>query len=491
MEHDAEEEKAMDAFFKPESGAAADFIPFYRDGIFYLFYLRDYRDVERHGEGTPWELVTTKDFVDFTKHGEVLARGTRAEQDLYVFTGSVIEARGAFHIFYTGCNPYLKRIGQAEQAVLHAVSQDLLVWEKDPDFCFKSPCGRFELHDWRDPFVFYNDQEHRYWMLLAARLSEGPSRRRGITALCTSDDLIEWKVEEPLYAPNRYYTHECPDLFRMGGFYYLLFSEFTDGFQTRYRYSRSPNGPWMTPKNDTFDTRVHYAAKTVFDGKARYLFGWNATRTNEQDHGSWMWGGTLVVHEISQGPDGTLLVNVPESVDRAFHFKKELQIEKTLGCCEVADGVLSLGNGSSYASLVFGVETGPVFKYEVDLKFEEGTDSCGLLLRSDEFMEKGYSIRLEPKRSRLVLDRWPREGDVPYVPGMERAIDLKPRVRHQLKVFVEQSLCEVYLDDRVAMSTRIYDLKEGRLGLFTSSGHVGFTASLYVRETGRVFSGYS
>ncbi len=475
------EEKAIDTFFKPQSGVAGDFIPFYRDGTYYLFYLRDYRDVERYGEGTPWELATTKDFVDFTRHGEVLERGAKTEQDLYVCTGSVIEAKGSFHIFYTGHNPYLKRIGQAEQAVLHAVSQDLLVWEKDPDFCFKSPCGRFELNDWRDPFVLFNEQENRYWMLLAARWSEGPNRRRGITALCTSDDLIEWKVEDPLYAPNLYYTHECPDLFKMGEFYYLLFSEFSESTQTRYRYSRSPNGPWTTPRRDTFDTRVDYAAKTTFDGRDRYLFGWNATRTNEKDNGSWMWGGALVVHKLSQGLDGTLLVSVPETVDRAFGIEKDLQIEKTQGCCEFKDGIISLGNGFSYASLVFGVETGTTFKYEVDMEFDEGTDSCGLLLRSDEVMEKNYSIRLEPKRSRLVFDRWPREGDVPFVPGMEREIVLKPRVRHQLKVFVEQSQCEIYLDDQVAMSTRLYDLKEGKLGLFASSGNVRFRCSLFER----------
>src|SRR5579871_4325379 len=174
----------MTLFYKPVDGWAADCIPFYWQGIFHLFYLKDYRDLRGHGEGTPWYHLSTRDFVTFVDHGEALPRGGPGEQDLYVFTGCVLADAGAFHIFYTGHNPHLRRAGQPEQAVMHAVSDDLLTWRKIPEDTFYAPPDRYEAHDWRDPFVFWNPDAGEYWMLLAARLKEGPSGRRGCTALC-------------------------------------------------------------------------------------------------------------------------------------------------------------------------------------------------------------------------------------------------------------------------------------------------------------------
>ena len=119
-------------FYKPQGAWAADFIPFYDQGRFHLFYLHDWRDVPGHGEGTPWYQVSTTDFVHFTEHGQMLARGTKDEQDLYVFTGSAIKAEGRYHIFYVGHNPYFAKQGKPQEAIMHAVSDDLLSWIKVP-----------------------------------------------------------------------------------------------------------------------------------------------------------------------------------------------------------------------------------------------------------------------------------------------------------------------------------------------------------------------
>ena len=66
----------------------------------------------------------------------MLTRGTAEEQDLYVFTGCVMEAGGTFHIFYTGHNPHFRKSGKPEQAVMHAASTDLDHWRKMPEHTF-------------------------------------------------------------------------------------------------------------------------------------------------------------------------------------------------------------------------------------------------------------------------------------------------------------------------------------------------------------------
>ena len=61
----------MAFFYKPEKGYAGDFIPLYAENEFKLYYMHDYRDEEKYGEGFPWYLITTNDFIDYKEYGEV------------------------------------------------------------------------------------------------------------------------------------------------------------------------------------------------------------------------------------------------------------------------------------------------------------------------------------------------------------------------------------------------------------------------------------
>jgi len=469
-------------FYRPECAWAGDFIPFYKDGKFRLFYLHDWRDKARHGEGTPWYQISTDDFVHFTEHGEMLARGTKDEQDLYVFTGSVIEGEGRYHIFYTGHNPYLRKQGKPEQGVMHAVSEDLLKWRKIPVDTFYAPTDRFEPHDWRDPFVFWNKEAGEYWMLLAARLKTGPSRRRGCTALCASNDLKKWEVRQPFWTPGLYYTHECPDLFRMGDWWYLVFSEFTDVVRTHYRMSRALGGPWLTPRDDNFDGRAFYAAKTASDGHKRFIFGWDPTRFENKDYYRWDWGGNLIVHELNQEEDGTLSVKVPQTVDHAF--RRDLPFQFTSGLGEVRTGGsnIEISAPGSFGCSAAGVMPDRC-KIEVSVEFEPGTRGCGIMLRTSDDLDSAYYVRLEPQNRRLVFDSWPRgsspdhpitSADGGFMPGLERQMDMKPEKPIELKVLVDGSVGVVYAGRTVAMSTRLYDLPQGRWGMFVKEGSARF-----------------
>jgi beta-fructofuranosidase len=476
-----------DFFYKPSDAWAADFIPFYADGRFRLFYLHDWRDQLRHGEGTPWYQVSTDDFVRFEEHGESLARGSALDQDLYVFTGSVLEAGGQYHIFYTGHNPHPREGEPPDQAVMHAASPDLLHWEKVREDTFFSPQDIYEKNDWRDPFVFWNAEAGEYWMLLAARLKVGPSRRRGCTALCTSADLKKWTVRPPFYSPGLFFTHECPDLFRMGDWWYLVFSEFSDRSVTRYRMSRLLSGPWLAPPDDCFDGRAFYAAKTWSDGSHRFIFGWNPTREGEKDYQAWHWGGSLVVHEVIQQADGRLSVRIPQSIDRAFSRSLPVVPGIQIGNWQTTGNALSCRDENawpcsdenawsctaegSFACIAAG-DTPDCGSLSADILFSGTTRSCGIMLRASDDMEKAYYVRLEPDRQRLVLDSWPRNGDCPHMVELERPADLAADQFHHVQILVSGSVCEVYFDNRIAMSARLYDLKSGLWGFFVQEGSV-------------------
>jgi beta-fructofuranosidase len=461
--------------YKPQDAWTADIVPFYENGEFKLYFLLDWRNREKYGEGVPWYLIGTKDFLHFTEYGEVLARGSKEEQDLYVFTGSVIKKDETYHIIYTGANPYFPKEGKCLQGIMHAVSDDMVHWTKKPEETFFAPPDEYEPDDWRDPFVFWNDEAGEYGLLVAGRSNKGPSRRRGVTVHFSSRDLMHWEFRGDFYAPGLYQMLEVPDLFRIGEWWYLVFSEFSERFTTRYRMSRSISGPWISTDEDTFDGKAFYGAKTWSDGAHRYIFGWNPSRENEKDYTPWQWGGHLVVHEVLQNADGSLRVNVPECFDRAFADDQALHFRHGTGTSRQMEDGYDILAVDSFSCILTEDPMPSQCRISFIVNFTAGTKGCGIMLRSDKECDKAYFIRLEPHRNRMVFDSWPRQQmDIPFMLELERPVHFTPGRDYQVKVFVDGSICEVYLDERIAMSARMYDLKEGHIGLFVNEGSAAF-----------------
>lgn len=455
-------------FFKPTDGWVGDVIPFERDGVLHLFYLREQREVPK--PGTPWSLASARDLLHVEERGIALPNGADTDADFNAYTGCVVrDAAGLHHLFYTGQNPaVLGEDGRPLQVVMHATSTGSLTsWVKHPEHTFGAPEG-YETGDWRDPFVFFDERRGVWRMLIAARHREGPERRRGVIAQCESSDLLSWKPVEPFWDPRRYITHECPEVFRLGDWWYLVYSEFSESFTTRYRMAKSPDGPWQVPERDSIDGRAFYAAKSAeFDGR-RIFAGWIASREGGTDEGPWQWAGTMSFLEAVQNEDGTLAFSVPAEILSAFDE-------------EIATGLVP-ATYSSPDGFACEVGSQPLpAQYSVRAEFDiaPGTTECGLLLRTSEDGDQGYVVRLEPGRSRMVLDRWPRtrtggeqwqiSGDVPYAIELERPADLRGR-RHTLEVVIEQDLAVVVLDRQVCLSTRLYDRTHDRLGVFAGEG---------------------
>src|SRR5690348_12573071 len=94
----------MSIFYRPPDAVAGDFIPFFYQGTYHLFYLKDYRQRSISAYHTAWYHVVTRDFVTFEDWGEALSPNAADAQDASVWTGSVLEHDGQFSIYYTGHN---------------------------------------------------------------------------------------------------------------------------------------------------------------------------------------------------------------------------------------------------------------------------------------------------------------------------------------------------------------------------------------------------
>jgi len=97
---------------------------------------------------------------------------------------------------------HLRKQGKPEQAIMHAVSADMQTWTKLPEQTFFAPTDKYEKGRLARSICFLESPKtSEYNMLVAARHKEGIPRRRGLTALCSSKDLVKWQVREPFYAP--------------------------------------------------------------------------------------------------------------------------------------------------------------------------------------------------------------------------------------------------------------------------------------------------
>src|SRR5699024_4342796 len=215
-------------------------------------------------------------------------------------------------------------------------------------------------------------------MICAARYVDGPDRRRGVVARCTSTDLRSWEPAEPLWDPRRFLTQECPEIFQMGQWWYLVYSEFTDAFVTRYRMSRSPEGPWHAPRYDSLDGRSFYAAKSAEWRGRRIFAGWIATREGRRDDGPWQWAGTLSLLEAVPREDGTLDLRLPPEVLAQDTVTVNPGLEPV---------VLEATTG--YASAVGRTELPSRATIRADLALDPDGRAGGLLLRTDAEGEHG------------------------------------------------------------------------------------------------------
>lgn len=385
-------------FFKPKDAFVGDIIPFAKNGYAYLYFLYEDRKVPK--TGMPWHLVRTRDYVNYEYMGEALPSGGKYKSDFNCYTGSIVtDQEGLIHLFYTGNNPQiLDSRGKSLQLVMHATSDDnMLTWQKQEDTTFGA-FPNYEPSDWRDPYVFYDEDKCIWRMLVVARKKTGPERRRGVTAQCISKDLVHWQEVEPFWNPNKFIAMECPEVFHWGDWWYFVYSEFSDGFTTQYRMSKKLNGPWISPKYNSIDGRAFYASKSLFLNNRRYFTGWISTKENQEDDGLWQWAGTMSTLEAIQNQDGTLSFKIPDEIIQNMGYLEENMVDSKI---EQVDG---------YKDIILNQVTGRRLNYlKLTFNVYAGTKDWGMMIRASNDGNESYIIRVEMNHNRMVFDRWPRK----------------------------------------------------------------------------------
>ena len=183
--------------------STGDAIPFYHEGKYHIFSLTSPPGTTVYPARlrTTWSHSVSEDLVHWEELPTALYPGEGDEPDASgVWTGSVIYGEGKYHAFYTGyC-----LTAEYQQTICHATSEDGITWTKDAANPVITPMIElYEKLDWRDPYVFYNEEDKYYWILISARRLDMPVTRRGCIVLYRSKDLVNWEYQGIAVFPSK------------------------------------------------------------------------------------------------------------------------------------------------------------------------------------------------------------------------------------------------------------------------------------------------
>lgn len=473
-----------------DGARVGDVMPYYdaATASFYIYYLKDIWNDATH-ERHPWHGFKTKDFYSYAQlsAGEIISCSSNGcDQDYALGTGGIIKKNSTFYAFYTGHNPnYPSACVMKREGIMLATSNGLnKPFKKSQSFTTIYPPtgeGFDEQDNFRDPFIIFDGGI--YYMIVSARKNVNGTWK-GVLAKFTSGDLINWSYDGILYdgAADNFFMLETAEIFKMGSTYYLLFSDI-DSKHVYYRKSTSLNGPWNKPVGqDRFDGKGIYAAKTATDGVDRYIFGWTNILTGHTDSGSWGWGGNLVVHKLYQKSNGDLAVTIPHSqqshLNTVTHsLVKNSQWGNVVNTKEETHSYRLISPASfDVANVIFEPIDVARYKIKCNVSYANASKDFGFMIGACDGYENFFSLRFVPSQSRFSLDKINRSlitattvatTDVPF--------SFNPNTTIQVEIVVENSMLVVYINNEVALSTRIYKASNTSWGVFADHSDVTFT----------------
>ena len=471
-------EDAFSTYYKHALGRIGDPMPFYdkKAGDFKVLYLQDYNN---NGEFFhPIWAVRTTDGANYESLGEIIPAGTNIDQqDAALGTGCCVynDKDNLYYIYYTGENARCTN----RQVIMRATSPDFKTWTKDREWRLNGPDYGFSDTDFRDPQIF--EDNGTYYMVIV-------SKNR--FAYFKSADMKQWTCEGGF---NMVWDRmlECPDVFKMGSWWYLVYSEayptswsrkvkymMADSFEGLRRCFDDPGANW--PKDDkegVLDSRAFYAGKTASDGQNRYIWGWCPYRTGTTYHdkniavganGEPNWSGALVCHRLVQHENGTLTVGEVPARAAKYSTPADAKVMDSKG---YSNGTLS-GDGAyvlynrlgNHNHISFTVTTsGEGDKFGVSLC--RGTDA-----------KKYYTMVVNPEwangRRKVNFEQEGSEGRG-FIEGIDGYIFPRPADNvYNVSIYTDNSVVTMYINGVYGYTQRIYGIYKNCWSINSYGGNV-------------------
>lgn len=489
-----EESNDYSIYVKSKDGSGVgDISPLYDEAssTYTLYYLKDvWSDL---GQKHPYYAFQTNDFHNYTETGPIVSSSTlKCDQDHAIGAGGVLKNGNTYYAFYTGHNPNTTGCtnGVTREGIMLATSNNSSgQFIKNTDFkTIYAPKGfQYDENDnWRDPFVIRDESSNNWIMLVTARKNHNGTWR-GVIAKYTSLDLLNWTYAGVFYDGGdvNYFNMECPSILKLGGFYYLLFSDQNLDSEKRkylhYRKSSSLNGPWVKPSGSgRLDGAGFYAAKAATDKNGNaYIFGWCNRLTLNWDYGGIVWGGNLICHKVYALSNGDLATTVPPTVDTWLSTQKENPVEDVkTGMVDVItagkDYKLTSDNSLGFSSLLFKPVAQNRYMISTTVSYSQSSKDFGFLIGACNGFENAFQLRFVPAENKFKFERKKRSA-LNNEADNEISVPLQVGKDYKVKIIVENSIVVVYINDEIALTNRIYKAPNTSWGIFADNSTAMFS----------------
>ena len=475
---------AQETYYKPSVGYVGDPMPFY-DPVaaeFKIMYLQEFRPNQAATYHPFWGL-STKDGSGYTALGELIPCGGAAEQDAALGTGCTVynEADKLYYTFYTG-NKYAPTAAENGQVVMVATSPDFKTWTKDRVFMLKGNDFGYSRNDFRDPMVFRTD-DGLYHMLVSTK-----SGSKGVLAEFTSANLKDWTSAGVFMTMMWDRFYECPDVFKMGDWWYLVYSEMHAAVR-RVQYFKGRTleelkqctandaGIWPDTHEGMLDSRGFYAGKTASDGTNRYIWGWCPTRSGNDNTnvGAYpnepQWAGNLVVHRLIQHADGTLTLGEVPAVSNMLATAQELKLMTQGGSVQQSGNSFTLG-ADSYA--LFS-RLGSRNKISFTVTTSGNTDRFGISMVRGTDSEKYYTMVVNAEGDNARKVNFEEEGTAGkgFIEGADGYVFARPADNtYHVTIYTDNSVCVMYINDVCCYTNRIYGIQKNCWSINSYDGSI-------------------
>lgn len=461
------DEMTFGTYYKPAVGYVGDPMPFY-DPVaqdFKILYLQEYRPNQEATYHPIWGL-STADAASYVSLGELIPTGMAAEADAALGTGSTIynESDKLYYTFYTGHTA-------SQEVVMMATSSNFKEWTKNRTFYLNGNDYGYSTKDFRDPFVFKGD-DNMYHMIVSTMQGT-----KGVLAEFISSDLKSWEHSGVFMTMMWDRFYECPDIFKMGNWWYLVYSEKLAAIRkVQYFKGRTLDelkattvndvGIWPDDHEGFLDSRGFYAGKTASDGTNRYIWGWCPTREGNDNTNVGaapnepQWAGNLVAHRIIQHEDGTLTLGAIEGIDQKYFSDSPLKemaenqngVSGSNGTYTLTDDAYVLFNRLNVHNKISFTVTTSGDDDRFGFSFVRGIDS-----------KKYYSVIINPEgngKRKLNFEEEGEEGKG-FIEGADGYLFDKPVDNiYNITIYTDNSVCVVYINDNVAYTNRIYGVQK-------------------------------
>lgn len=425
-------------------------------GEYHLFY--QYNPSADTWGNLHWGHAKSKDCVHWEKL-PVALYPSNEQKEIHCFSGCASVDGEKPLIYYTSVGDGERNSRTGAQQWCAYSEDDMVTWkkyEKNP-IITKDIHGGLEVLEWRDPFVWKG--EKGWYMVLGACVEE-----KGAALLYYSEDQLSWAFIRILARSERNEENiwECPNYFKLGDKAFLVVSP---NGAPRYFMGREEKDCEFIPEGegvmDHSGWDGFYAPNSFIDDKnRRIMIGW-LTENSRGDLQIPGWQGVQSLPRVL-GYDGGELTMTPLPELCCLRGAKEEEAALLL------DGEWKAKTRGRALELLFTLDAS-----SMSGRFELEVLAC-------EDHRERTCIWYEKEEDRVTLYR--AESNLEGVTKTNPLSFCKTHLtdgKVNFHVFVDHSVIEVFVNEREAISSRVYPSQDDSTGVYLR-GEKAFITGLQI-----------